>query len=302
MSDIETRLFRSFIVLAEEKHFSRAAVRLNISPPALTHQIKKLESQLRAKLLERKGNTHIEFTEAGRRFLERARVVLHQVEEAALVARQAARGEIGRLNVGFMVIVTCSQLIPKFITRFQEAHPAIDITLQHLPAMQQFSGIVSHELDVGFVRPPKQYPAGISGFEIYRQPLTLAIPRTHPLAHKRGAVDPKSLAGETFVGTVVELDVTFERHTESIARPAGFNYKIGKRADDIITVLTYVAAGYGIAVVSKNLVTFDFPDVAFKDIDMNPVPQTVTSFVYRSNETAPATKLFIEAMRAHAIG
>ncbi len=55
MADIETRLFRHFVVLAEEQHFSRAALRLKISPPTLTHQIKKLESQLGTKLVERKG-------------------------------------------------------------------------------------------------------------------------------------------------------------------------------------------------------------------------------------------------------
>ena len=301
MGDIETRLFRYFVALAEERHFSRAALRLDISPSTLSHQIKRLEDQVGAKLLDRKGNTNIEFTEAGRRFLERARHVLQQAGEAVEAARQAARGEVGRLDVGFMVIVTCSQLIPQFITRFQETHPAVDIRLVHMPAMQQFSAIISDELDVGFVRPPKQYPTGINGFDVYQQPLRLAVPKTHSLAGQNGAVDPRSLADETFVGTVVELDLGFERHIEAIAKPAGFNPTIGKRADDIITVLTYVAAGYGIAVVSGNLVTFDFPDIVFKEFAMNPVPQTVTSFVYRSNESAPATKLFIEAMRAHAI-
>ena len=67
MSDIELRLFRYFVALAEERHFARAALRLKITPPTLTHQIKKLESELGVKLALRKGNTLVTLTDAGQR-------------------------------------------------------------------------------------------------------------------------------------------------------------------------------------------------------------------------------------------
>src|SRR6516225_6880597 len=67
MSDIELRLFRYFVALAEERHFARAALRLKIMPPTLTHQIKKLESELGVKLALRKGNTLVTLTDAGQR-------------------------------------------------------------------------------------------------------------------------------------------------------------------------------------------------------------------------------------------
>jgi DNA-binding transcriptional LysR family regulator len=91
MREIGTRLFRYFVALAEEQHFERAAVNLDISPPTLTNQIQKLESHLKVKLVERRGNTHAELTEAGKRFLERARNVLREAAEAEAVTRQAAR-------------------------------------------------------------------------------------------------------------------------------------------------------------------------------------------------------------------
>ena len=108
MADVETRLLRYFVALAEEQHFARAALRLRITPPTLTHQIKKLERELGAKLLDRRGNTHVVVTEAGIRFLERARDILRQVEEAKVVAQQAQRGEIGRVEVGFMPAAACA--------------------------------------------------------------------------------------------------------------------------------------------------------------------------------------------------
>src|SRR5688572_21933928 len=106
MAEIETRLFRYFVALAEEQHFSRAAQRLKISPPTLTHQIKKLERELDAKLVERKGNTHVVLTEAGQRFFAHARGVLRQVREAKSITQQAEYGEVGCIEVGYMLSAT----------------------------------------------------------------------------------------------------------------------------------------------------------------------------------------------------
>src|SRR3954470_10984548 len=123
MTEIETRLFRYFVGLAEEQHFGRAAMNLGISAPTLTQQIQKLEHQLGAKLVQRRGNTHVELTEAGLRVLEHARNVLREAKEAVAVARQAARGEVGRLEIGFMPSVVWSGLVQKFIGEFQHENP-----------------------------------------------------------------------------------------------------------------------------------------------------------------------------------
>src|SRR2546430_6105065 len=112
------------------------------SPPTLTHQIKKLESQLGTRLVERKGNTHVVLTEAGIRFLERARDVLRQVEEAKVVAQQAARGEVGRIEIGFMPAATCAGLMQNLLGEFQRANPAIEINMHKLVPMQQITGII----------------------------------------------------------------------------------------------------------------------------------------------------------------
>src|SRR5687767_9800239 len=101
MSKIETRLFEYFVATCEEENFARAAERLGITPPTLTHQIKKLEAQVGALLLIRSGKTKFRMTEAGRRFLEGARGVLHHAHEAEKTARSVARGEIGTVELGY---------------------------------------------------------------------------------------------------------------------------------------------------------------------------------------------------------
>lgn len=299
MSDIETRLFRYFVALAEEQHFARAALRLRITPPTLTHQIKKLESGLGTKLLKRKGNTNVVVTEAGQRFLARARDVLRQVEEAAAVARQAGRGELGHLNIGLMTSASCAGPLPMWIADFVRANPAIDVTVRKLGPMGQITGLIRNELDAGFTRTPHKYPAGVQGFEIYRQPLILALPSEHPLAGRKD-VAPAMLKDETFISSNPERDVGFWGHTETVAEIGNFMPRVVKRDDDLITVLTYVALGYGIAVIPKLTMTMNISNVVFREIAADPVPLTTIAFVYR-RDSSPAANLLIRHMRQHAL-
>ncbi len=300
MSDIENRLFRYFVAVAEERHFARAALRLGIARPTLTHQIKKLESQLGVQLLIRKGNTKVVVTEAGQRFLAGAREALRQVEEAAAVARQAGRGELGRLQLGFLASLSGAGLLRGWIGPFQEAHPAIDITLRMLVPMAQIGGIMRKELDAGFIRAPHKYPSGVRGFEIYRQHLALALPSEHALA-RHAAISPAMLAREAFVNTTPEPDLGFFGYTEVVAGIGNFIPRVVKRDEDFMTVLVYVALGYGIAVVPETLKTMNVADVVFRDIAADPIPQTSIAFVYGS-EPSPSAKLLIRHMRRHADG
>jgi DNA-binding transcriptional LysR family regulator len=299
MGDVETRLFRYFVALAEEHHFARAALRLGITPPTLTHQIKKLERELGAKLLDRKGNTNPVLTDAGRRFLSRAREVLRQVEEAAAVARQAERGEIGRLDIGYMTAVSCAGLLPPWIGAFQQANPAINITMHKLIPMEQIARIIRKELDAGFTRAPNKYPVGIRGIELHRQPMVVALPSDHPLARKK-ELSPAMLRTESFVNISAELDVGFWGHTEAVAELGDFTPRVVKRDEDFITILTYVALGYGIAIVPTLIRGVNVPNVVFRDIAANPVPFTTIAFVYRQN-SSPAANLLIRHMQRHAL-
>ncbi len=299
MSDIETRLFRYFVALAEEQHFARAALRLGISPPTLTHQIKKLENGLGAKLLQRKGNRGVIVTEAGQRFLLRAREVLRQVEEAAAIARQAERGELGRLQVGFVISVFGAGLLRSWLGAFQQANPAIEITMHRLGPVAQIAGIMRKELDAGFTRAPRKYPSGVRGFEIYRQPLMLALPSEHPLTRRKD-ISPAMLERKVFVSITPEFDLGFSGYTEAIAGIGNFIPRVVKRDDHFVAVLAYVALGYGIAVVPELMKTMNLSNVVFRNIAADPVPQTSIAFVYGS-APSPSANLLIRHMQRYAL-
>lgn len=301
MAHTELRLFRYFVALCEEKNFSRAAERLAITPPTLTHQIQKLEKELNVRLLNRKTKMKFQLTDAGARFLESARDVLLRAEGAEKTARKAARGEIGRLEIGYMIATAYSGLVQRYIRNFQNTHHGIDITLHQVSTVALVGAIIANELDAGFARMPKQYPSGLSGFPFYRAPVILALPSAHPLARARGSLNPKALADEPFVSTSIGYDLAFTRHVEAIAELGGFTPKISKRAEDLTTVLTYVSLGYGIAAVSPMMASCRVPNVTFKKIASKTVPEVEFAFMYRSNESAPATRTLIEAMRPHAL-
>jgi DNA-binding transcriptional LysR family regulator len=298
MSDIETRLFRYFVALADERHFSRAAQRLKISPPTLTHQIKKLESQLGVRLVERKGNTHIEFTEAGQQFLARARNVLQQIQEAEVVAQQAARGQVGRIEIGYMPSVACFGQMQECLAIFQRANPAIEITLHKLSPMDQVAAIVRKTIDCGFLRCPYKYPTGLDGFIVYHQPMVLALPESHPLArHKK--IDPEILKDEIFVNPPDELNVGFWGHTEAVAKLGNFTPRVAKRAHDMFTALTYVSIGYGIGVVSKSMTRINIPNVVYREFATKQPPASAAAFVYRRGDMSAATQLLMKFLRRH---
>jgi DNA-binding transcriptional LysR family regulator len=299
MAEIEIRLFRYFVALAETKHFGRTALSLGISTPTLSNQIKKLETQLSARLVTRKGNTEIELTDVGRRFLERARTVLREATEAEAVARQAARGEIGRIAVGFMTIMTLYGMIEKFIGGFQKLHPGIEVILQQAPTMEQIKSVLHRDLDFGMVRTPTRYPHSLRGFVISRTAMVLALYRDHPLANHK-CIHPSQLEAESFINYAPELDVGFWKHIDIIGEAGNFTPRITARVKDAITVLACVSAGQGVAVVSEAFKRVQMPNVVYRDFAIEP-PMTPTSMIYRSDESSPAAMAFIKFMRKQAL-
>jgi DNA-binding transcriptional LysR family regulator len=299
MSDIETRLLRYFVAVAEEQHFSRAAHRLGISPPTLTHQIKKLEGQLNSKLFSRKGNTHVALTEVGGRLLDITKPILQQVKEVKFIAQRTARGEVGRIRVGYMTVATCAGIMQKLLAEFQQENPAVDISMHRLSPRGQIAAIHRMDLDVGFTRNPSKYPAGINGFEIYRPRLILALPSKHSLAQREN-ISPVDLKDEIFVNTGPELDVGFWGHTEVVAKIGKFVPNVTKRDDDMFTILTYVSLGYGIAVVPQAVSTMNIPHIVYRNIAVNPIPTSSIAFIYRDHNVSPSTALLTRYMRRYA--
>ncbi len=148
---MELRHLRYFVAVAEELHFTRAAHRLNISAPTLSNQIKALEAILGAQLLSRRTRSAVVLTQTGKRFLEEARATLRQADNAQLVGKRAARGDIGTIAVGYILSASCIGLLPALIASFRKEHPSVSFQISRMETFPQMKAVIDGRIDISIV-------------------------------------------------------------------------------------------------------------------------------------------------------
>jgi DNA-binding transcriptional LysR family regulator len=291
---MELRQLRYFVAAAEELHFARASERLDISAPTLTQQIQVLEAGLGV-LLFRRTKRSVTLTEAGRRFLDEARATLRQAEQAAQVARQAARGEIGRIEIGYVTSASCLGLIPAVIAAFRQDNPWVELRLHRMETVRQLNALAQGHIDLGFLRPPLRYPSGLTGTLIWKQPFVVAVPKDHPLA-RESRIRIASLADEPLIASSVELELGFGGQIQEIAAEGRFTPKIVNRAPDILTILTLVAAGVGCAFVPASFRRIAMPGLVYRDL-AGPERNALLAAARRRDDLVPAVKAFTRVLK-----
>ncbi len=294
---MELRHLRYFVAVAEELHFSRAAIKLNIATPTLSAQIQALETMLGAKLFVRKTRS-VALTQVGKRFLEEALATLKQADQAELVGRQAARGDIGSIAVGYVLSASCGGLVSQPIIDFNKSHPHVTFHLRKMETIPQMKALVEGSLDVGFTRAPERYPIGLTGFLIDRQSFYLAIPETHRLA-STADITPEEFVEEPFIGMLLDMEMGFWSNLRAIT-PPGTSMRIVARVPDALSVLTSVSAGIGLGVLSGSLTRISVPGVVFRKVTQVS-RYSDHAVVYRKNEGAPVVKAFVARLRARAV-
>lgn len=294
---MELRHLRYFVAVAEKLHFSRAAEYLNISTPTLSHQIQALESMLGAQLLSRKKKSAVSLTQTGKRFLEEARATLRQAENAELVGKRAARGDIGSIAIGYILSASCIGLLPELIAAFQKENPNVSLQIIRMETFPQMKALIEGVLDVAFIRAPQRYPAELTGFVIHRHAYYVAIPAGHHLA-KRKQITPAVLAKEPFVSGTLEMDVGFWGNLGAISK-LGQSLRIVERTSDIFSLLTLVAAGFGLGIISAPMQNVTIPGVVYRKI-AGAFQEAEIAVAYRKSESAPAVKSFIQRLRTKA--
>ena len=192
----ELSQLRCFVAVAEELHFGRAALRLNMTQPPLSRQIQILERVLDVTLLER-SNRAVRLTPAGQRFLTDARHLLKLAESAAVLARRMAerQGRIDqyRLHRRPPPTATCRRWSRPAGAQL----PDIEISLKEMVSSDQLKRLDSGEIDIALLRPP--IPRGnLGAFRVTAEPLIAALPSGHPLA-QAAQLRLEDLAGEPFI-------------------------------------------------------------------------------------------------------
>jgi DNA-binding transcriptional LysR family regulator len=178
---MELRHLRYFVAVGEEQHFGRASRRLRVAQPALSRQIQDLEEEIGFKLFERLPRG-VKLNPAGKLFLEDARRILQEVNDAAARAARVAHGRSGTLRVGFTENASWRGVVPDSFRRFREQQPDAELQLYPAASLDQLEAIRSGRLDAGFVNfMPKADPE-LDQLAVADQHVELAVPKRHPLA------------------------------------------------------------------------------------------------------------------------
>lgn len=193
---MDLRQLRTFVAVAQERHFGRAAERLHIAQPAVSQQIRTLEADLGTRLFDRTSRS-VELTAAGRTLLTGAPDILErmaQLTEATRATARVLRGEL-RLNYARTAPVGIATDI---VEEFRRRHPNVTLLTDTATTARSLAQLRDGTLDAAFVRLPMIDRSEFSILEVGKDPLVAALPVGHRLVRRR-ALKPSDLRGERFV-------------------------------------------------------------------------------------------------------
>ena len=255
---MELRHLRYFVATVEERSFQRAAERLHISQPPLSAQVRDLEEELGVQLLERTSKGVVP-TPAGEVFYEEAKAILASVQQARRRALGAARGEVGRLAIGFISIVDYS-FLPAALKRFRAEVPGVELQLSELTSDAQVDALLADALDLGVGLAPMSH-ADLVFKPLLREPLVLAAPAGKFPAGAR--VRLASLAQEAFVMIPRSAAPGYYDLFADFCRSCGFEPRVVQRARQMQTVVSLVSNDFGIALVPESVMGLRRPGVDY---------------------------------------
>jgi DNA-binding transcriptional LysR family regulator len=268
LSHLGMRGLRYFAVLAEELHFGRAAIRLRIAQPALSMQIRSLESKLGVTLFER-GSRSVSLTPAGIELFGHARRLLFDAQEAVDATRKVHGGLTGTLRIGHVASLSAVGL-PALVARIRQRFPDLALAFRLLAVQDQRRALIDREVDIAFFRSPAQVEE-IREHRIFNDEFTIAVPAGHRLA-ALNSVPVEALSGERVImfpeyGGELGFHVTLMRWLAE--REVAL--RVAQVADGFHIGIGLVGAGIGIAFVPRTTTAMRLPGVRFVALSDSPI-------------------------------
>jgi DNA-binding transcriptional LysR family regulator len=280
---MELRQLRYFLMVAETLHFGRAAEQLHIAQQPLSFQIKQLEDELGVELFKRTTRS-VALTEAGEALLTEVRAGLGRIERGVEVAQRIARGEGGKLYIGY-TSTTLYSVMPPIVRQFRERFPQVEVVLHELvsPALEQ--QILSEDVDVGIVLSTGATVPGLVYETIYREPAAVALPKSHALA-KLPTIALHELADEPFVMYARSAKRQVFDEVIALCHLAGFSPTIAQEAATESAVIGLVAAGVGVTLVASSLSSVRPDEVAYRQL-VDPPLTVEVALVWKEEKQLP---------------
>jgi LysR family transcriptional regulator, hca operon transcriptional activator len=288
---MELRHLRYFIAVAEEGSFLTAAQRrLNTSQPSLSRQIRDLESEVGVQLLERQARG-VALTDAGKVFLDHARLALSQVEAATNGARRIAQPQKPTLSMGFMVGLEVMWL-PHLLRILREEEPEIEVTLTSQSSPELALALTRGKLDIAFLRPEKQ-TAGVTLKLLAKEPLIVVLPADHRLASRK-RIRPQDLVREIYVSSARTSPV-LHAVIQDYASKVGIVLKAKYEGENISSAMSLVASTGGVTLVPLYAQNMLAPNVVARALEGHPPTVDLTLGYNQANSSPLLCRLLSRA-------
>jgi LysR family transcriptional regulator, benzoate and cis,cis-muconate-responsive activator of ben and cat genes len=296
---MEFRHLRYFVAVAEEQNVSRAAVRLHVSQPPLSRQIRDLEDELGIALFDREPKA-IRLTEAGRVLLAEAREILQRVESAVRIVKDVAGGKRGEIHIGFAPSLT-ADLLPLALRYFRESNPGVRVQLHDLSTQEMLRGLREGKLDAALlVQVPPKALRGLVFEELQRHQVCVAMPPTHPLVRAR-KVGLKDIAKEYLVAFSLADYPEYREWIAGLFGTLNRPLRIVEEHDTITSLIAAVESGRGVTVIAQPLNGLGSSRLQIRPLQPAPPPLGV-GIAYRKKFRSAATNSFIDAAKRARAG
>jgi DNA-binding transcriptional LysR family regulator len=293
---VELRHLRYFVAVAEMENVSRAAMqRLHVSQPSLSRQIRDLEDEMGVQLLERTAKS-VRLTDAGRAFLDEARAILKQTNDAVGKVRAIAGKTETELHIGDWPLAT-ARVMPALLRAYQQAIPNVKVKVHDWPVEKNIAGVRDGRLQLAIIIPPLKANAleELRFEELLTERVCLAVSCDHPLA-RRQSVSLADAAREPFIGLTRDEYPRYLEYLNAIFAHVNDKPRLVEEQDGWSGVFSAVSAGTGVALTSDAF-SYAFND-RIKLLRLTPEPKRIAiGIITRKGRLTRAAEKFCQCAK-----
>ncbi|WP_417722938.1 LysR family transcriptional regulator [Salipiger sp.] len=283
---------RSFVTVARELHFGRAAQKLNMTQPPLSRQIRKLEETLGVRLFDRTSH-HVELTPAGRDLLPEALAILQKVSDVTEDLRRRSATPAGRLKMGF-IGAAAYHFMPRLMARAALDFPGLQISLNEMTAAQQLDALTLGEIDLGMVRPVIP-PPNVTSIPVWTERLAVVLPLDNPLARRR-RLSMADLRSEKLVSYRADAPYMHQMLT-GIFRDEQIFPAIAQQVNHAQSILSLVSVGMGVGIVPQDARHASFDNIVFRPLMLKTPVMAELHLIYREDRAGRMIRPFTDLAR-----
>lgn len=298
MNQLKLRHLHAFVTIVDAGNMSRAAEQLCMQQPSLSRLLQNLEQVLDTPLLTRLPRG-VEATAAGLALYEQAQIILAKVVKLPSIVQHAASGLSGELAVGFTSSAALAEPVMGLLNHYREQYENVQLRLEEAGSGELVRGLLSEQLDAAFIRSVSQsHHERLTLFAVSQEPMLVALPANHYLAHIDKPMALSELAHESFVLYRRPSGPGLYDSILMACYQAGFSPEIIQEAPRLTTMMSLVAAGLGVSIVPQSLKRIAAVGVSYRTLDTQ-VPLSASIWLaVRAGQRSPRLENLCRMLQA----